>query len=141
VTSNYTNAQKFADGLNYIETLAGTGVKPTSYDNVTLHFTRKYLDGKVIRTTAGGNPVKLYFNNGQADPRLNYMVKGLEEGVKLMKTGGKAILVMPSSIAFMQSLCLVPEKIRADLLNQGIISSEVKPYSMIYYEVELVSVN
>jgi FKBP-type peptidyl-prolyl cis-trans isomerase FkpA len=133
VASNYTNAQKFADGLNYIETQTGTGNKPVDYDRISINFTRKYLDGKVIKTT-GSTPVTLYLNQGQ-------MVPGLEEGIKLMKAGGKAILVMPSSIAFKQSLCLVPEKIRADLLSQGIISSEVKPYSMIYYEVELVSVN
>ena len=65
----------------------------------------------------------------------------MEEGLLQIKSGGKATLIMPASIGFNQSLCIVPEFMRPDLLTAKQIVSEVLPYSIIMYDVELVTVN
>jgi len=65
----------------------------------------------------------------------------LEEGLKLMKSGGSAILVMPSSIAFKQSVCVIPRKVRQELVRDKIIIEEVLPYSILKYVVKLKAVN
>jgi FKBP-type peptidyl-prolyl cis-trans isomerase FkpA len=134
VKTNFTKFEKFASGLYYIETQEGTGDKPFSYSQVSVNFTRKYLNGKIIRETPKSQPSKFYLDNQQA-------VQGLEEGLFRMKKGGKATLVMPASIAFKQSRCIVPEFLRSDLLKDKEILEEVLPYSIVMYDVELVDVN
>lgn len=134
VETNYTLYDKFADGLYYIPVSEGTGDKPFAGSKVTVSFTRKYLDGTIIKKTPDNSPSVFNIDNNQA-------VKGLEEGLLQMNAGGKAVLVMPASIGFMQSICIVPESMRKVLLNDKIITAEVLPYSIIMYDVELVSVN
>lgn len=134
VDTSFTNYEKFASGLYYIPVTEGTGDKPFSGSKVTINFTRKYLDGSVIKKTPDGKPSVFYIDNNQA-------VEGLEEGLLQMYEGGKATLIMPASIGFMQSVCVVPESLRKTLLNYKEITSEVLPYSIIMYDVELVSVN
>lgn len=131
VKSNYPGYEKFASGLYYVDSITGTGDKPYAGNMVTINFTRKYLNDTIIKTM---NDVSLYLGSGQA-------VQGLDEGIKQMREGGKAILIMPASIAFKQSLCLLPEKIRQDLLRDDLINAEVRPYSIVKYIVELKSVN
>ena len=131
VKSNFQHFDKYASGLYYIENVLGTGAKPHNGDRVTINFTRKYLNGAVIKSV---NDISIRIGNGEA-------VQGLEEGLKLMQAGGKAVLVMPASIAFGQSLCVLPQKTRSELLDDQLISSEVLPYSMVEYIVELKYVN
>jgi FKBP-type peptidyl-prolyl cis-trans isomerase FkpA len=134
VDTSFTNYEKFATGLYYIPETEGTGEKPFSNSKVTINFTRKYLNGRVIKKTPDGQPSVFYLNNNQA-------VQGLEEGLLQMKQGGKATLIMPASIGFMESVCVIPESMRGVLLNLRVINTEVIPYSIIMYNVELVSVN
>jgi FKBP-type peptidyl-prolyl cis-trans isomerase FkpA len=134
VDTTFTNSEKFASGLFYIPVTEGTGEKPFSGSKVSINFTRKYLNGKVIKKTPDGKPSVFYIDNNQA-------VEGLEEGLLQMYEGGKATLIMPASIGFMQSICIVPESMRGVLISNKEISTEVIPYSIIMYDVELVSVN
>lgn len=127
VQTKYGTFDKFASGLYYIQTLAGTGDKPHLGDRVTINMKRKYLDGTIIKSA---NDLSLVLGYNQA-------VQGLEEGIMQMRKGGKAVLVMPASIAFKQSLCLIPQKVRSELLEDEMITSEVLPYSIVEYEIEL----
>lgn len=125
--------KKLDDGLYYRENKVGTGVSPTDSSQVTFNFTRRYLDSTIITTTIGSDPVTLIVNSGDA-------VKGLEEGLLTMKVGGKAQFIMPSSIGFKQSVCVVPESLQQELYTQGFILKSVLPFSIIMYDVELIKV-
>lgn len=128
VHAKYTNFQKLSSGLYYVENAVGTGNKPQFGERVIINMTRKYLDGTVIKSVNGLNLIL----------GANQAVQGLEEGIMQMRrNGGKAVLIMPASLAFKQSLCLLPQKIRAELLADELITSEVLPYSIVEYEVEL----
>lgn len=131
VSARYQNYMMFPSGLCFIDSIPGSGIKPFNGDRVTIDFKRKYLDNTTIKSTEGA---QFLIGNGQA-------VEGLDEGLKLMKEGGTSILFMPASIAFKQSICVIPQKTRKDLLDANLISSEVLPYSIVKYIVKLRLVN
>lgn len=85
------NVQKTASGLNYIITTAGTGKQPTATDTVTVHYTLKTLDGKVLESSVGKDPFTT---------PLNMVIPGWTEGVALMKEGSKGTLIIPSGLAY-----------------------------------------
>ncbi len=132
VQDNYPNAESYANGLYVVSTKPGNGRIPNSNGRIRFHFTRKYLDGTVIETTEGGNPIDVFFSERR-------LVQGLEQGIKQMTEGEHAILIMPSALAFGKSLQVIPQKLRQDLVRRGELEPEVAPYSPVLYEVELLA--
>lgn len=130
VKSRYTKFEKFASGLYYIDSIVGTGSKPFKFNTVNVNYTRKYLNGKVIKTATAFTFTLGY---GRA-------VQGLEEGIMQMHQGGTALLVMPSKLGFGASLCIVPESLRTSYLADGFNIPEVLPYSILQYIVVLQAV-
>jgi FKBP-type peptidyl-prolyl cis-trans isomerase len=133
IQHNNIQADAYADGLHFVDEKPGNGRIPNSNGAVRFHFTRKYLDGTVIETTQGGDPIQVYFSE-------NRLVEGLEAGIKLMREGGEAILIMPSSLAFGKSIQIIPQKVRQDLVDDGELEPEVKPYAPVLYEVQLLGI-
>jgi len=85
-------AEKSPSGLIYIPVQEGTGAQPKETDTVKVHYTGTLTDGKVFDSSVQrGQP---------AEFPLNQVIKCWTEGVAKMKTGGKAKLVCPSSIAY-----------------------------------------
>jgi FKBP-type peptidyl-prolyl cis-trans isomerase FkpA len=85
-------AEKLASGLIYQPIKAGTGAQPKATDNVKVHYTGSFIDGKVFDSSVQrGQPVE--FPLGQVIPCWT-------EGVGKMKVGGKAKLICPSDIAY-----------------------------------------
>ena len=90
--SSNTDAIKTESGLVYHETAAGTGTQPTAENTVKVHYTGKLTTGEVFDSSVQrGEPISF---------PLNGVIPGWTEGVALMKTGGKATLVIPSEIAY-----------------------------------------
>jgi len=87
------NFVKQSSGLYYLEVLAGTGRQPVALDTVYVIYTGKFLNGNMFDTNVGGN--QLVFAIGQGE-----MLSGFEEGIMLMKAGGKATILLPSSLAY-----------------------------------------
>jgi FKBP-type peptidyl-prolyl cis-trans isomerase len=131
---HYVDAQdmvftKTPSGLYFYEISPGTSSrKPSPYAAVTIDFTRRYLNDSLIKSVTG---IEIYLNHNEAVP-------GLEEGIKMMTYGSQAQMIMPSNLGFKQSLCVLPEKIRKELIEDKAISLEVKPYSIIKYNVKLI---
>ncbi len=85
-------ATKTASGLVYTETAPGTGEQPKATDKVKVHYTGKLTDGTVFDSSVErGTPATF---------PLNGVIKCWTEGLQMMKAGGKAKLVCPSSIAY-----------------------------------------
>lgn len=79
-------------GLQYKVITEGTGENPKAEDVVEVHYTGKLIDGTVFDSSVErGQPVKF---------PLNGVIPGWTEGLQLMKTGGKSILYIPSSLAY-----------------------------------------
>lgn len=135
ITANEPDAESYPNGLYYVVREEGDSDKPSSGGQVEIHFTRKYLDGTIIESTEDDDPITLNLNNNQ-------LVSGLENGIPLMQEGEKAVFIMPSKLAFGKSVQLIPQdqELREDLAENGIVP-QVKPYSPLIYEIELISAN
>lgn len=95
IKSNNITVKPTASGLYYIETLAGTGEKPVAGKKVKVHYTGTLLaDGKKFDSSVDrGQPFEFVLGQGQ-------VIQGWEEGIGMMKKGGKARLIIPSAIAY-----------------------------------------
>ncbi|WKZ36801.1 MAG: FKBP-type peptidyl-prolyl cis-trans isomerase [Anaerolineales bacterium] len=85
---------KTASGLEYIEVEAGTGVQAEAGKTVSVHYTGKFQDGKVFDSSIPrGEPITFQLGRGN-------VINGWDEGIALMKVGGKAQLVIPPALAY-----------------------------------------
>ena len=104
-------------GLYYIETKKGKGASPISGQTCIVNYKGMLLDGTVFDSSIGREPFSFTLGKGM-------VIKGWDEGIALMKKGGKALLIIPSSIAY-------ADKGAGDL---------IPPYSPLLFEVELIDI-
>ncbi len=88
------NFEHKPSGLYYLDVQVGTGPSPVTHDTAYAKYTAKFLDGTVIDT-----------NVGMADSLIfpvaeGWLIPGFDEGITYMKEGGKAIFLVPSSLAY-----------------------------------------
>ena len=85
---------KTTSGLEYIEVQAGTGAQAAAGKTVSVHYTGKFQDGRVFDSSISrGEPITFRLGVGQ-------VIKGWDEGIALMKVGGKAQLIIPPSLGY-----------------------------------------
>jgi peptidylprolyl isomerase len=85
---------KTASGLEYIEMEAGTGAQAQAGKTVSVHYTGKLQDGTIFDSSISRNePITFRLGVGQ-------VIKGWDEGIALMKVGGKAQLVIPAALGY-----------------------------------------
>jgi len=110
-------AQKKPSGLIYTEVAPGTGPNPTAADTVKVHYTGKLIDGTVFDSSVErGQP---------AEFRLGGVIPCWQEGVQLMKKGGKALLVCPSNLAY----------------GDAGSPPKIKPGATLIFDVELLDIS
>lgn len=109
-------AQKKPSGLVYTEIAAGTGQNPVPSDTVKVHYTGKLVDGTVFDSSVQrGQP---------AEFTLGGVIPCWQEGVQLMKKGGKAQLVCPSALAY----------------GDAGSAPKIKPGATLIFDVELLDI-
>jgi FKBP-type peptidyl-prolyl cis-trans isomerase FkpA len=114
IATNYPDAQPTEEGLFIIVETPGKGPNPAAGQTVTAHYTGKFLDGTVFDSSVErGQPFEFKLGQGQVIP-------GWDIGFAKMNKGEKAVLVIPSSLAYGQG-------------RQGI-----PPFSTLVFEVELI---
>ena len=85
-------AQRTKSGLVLRTLTPGAGPSPAVTDNVRVNYEGKLIDGTVFDASAQ--------HGGPASFHLNQVIACWTEGVQKMKTGEKARLVCPSTIAY-----------------------------------------
>lgn len=93
LTTNNITTKPTASGLYFIEINAGTGALAKAGDRVTVHYTGKLLDGTVFDSSIGSLPFIFVLGTGK-------VIAGWDEGIALMRKGGKAKLIIPSNLAY-----------------------------------------
>lgn len=85
---------KTASGLEYVEIEAGTGAQAQAGKTVRVHYTGKLQNGNVFDSSIPrGQPIEFRLGAGQ-------VIKGWDEGIALMKEGGKAQLIIPPELGY-----------------------------------------
>ncbi|MFH1160142.1 MAG: FKBP-type peptidyl-prolyl cis-trans isomerase [bacterium] len=117
LVENKITVKPTPSGLYFIEQQKGTGAKAEPGKRVKVHYTGRLLDGtKFDSSVDRGEPFGFTLGKGQ-------VIKGWDEGVALMNVGGKATLIIPSSIAYGDR-------------DMGTIP----PFSTLVFDVELIEV-
>lgn len=112
IEDNNITTEPTASGLYYIETLEGSGRIPVPGDIVEVIYKGTFLDGEE-------------FDSGTFSFELGVrkVIRGWDEGIAYMKEGGKAILIIPSTLGY------------------GIYGSgKIQPYTTLRFEVELIDI-
>ena len=110
-------AVKTDSGLVYYSMKEGDGASPEVADEVEVHYHGTLVDGTVFDSSVErGATIKF---------KLGQVIKGWQEGLAMMKEGGKATLVIPPGLAY------------GDAGSGG----AVPPGATLKFEVELFKVN
>ena len=129
LADNNITTEATASGLIFISKKAGTGKQAVAGKTVKVNYEGMFLDGTYFDTSveeaakANGiyNPERPY---GPFDFQLGtgQVIKGWDEGIAMLKEGGKARLIIPSSIAY------------------GAAPRPGAPFSTLIFDVELIEV-
>jgi len=94
IKDNKITVKPTASGLYYIETKKGTGESPVAGKTVKVHYTGTLLNGtKFDSSLDRKQPYEFVLGQGS-------VIRGWDEGIALMKKGGKARLIIPSSLGY-----------------------------------------
>jgi peptidylprolyl isomerase len=86
--------QSTPSGLKYIEERPGTGAEPVVGQRVQVHYTGWLTNGtKFDSSVDRGQPLEFRVGAGQ-------VIRGWDEGIGMMKVGGKRRLIIPAGLAY-----------------------------------------
>ncbi len=109
--------QSTPSGLYYQLIEEGTGDLAKWGDWVTVNYKGYTLDGQVFDSSyKKGKPLEFYIGN---------MIAGWNEGLELMRPGGKALFVIPSELAY----------------GEKGFGKVIPPHTVLAFELELLGVN
>jgi FKBP-type peptidyl-prolyl cis-trans isomerase FkpA len=110
------DAVKTESGLIYYEMTKGTGKAPKLSSTVEVHYHGTLTDGTVFDSSV---------DRGQTISfPLGGVIRGWQEGLQMMKEGGKATLIIPSDLAY----------------GDGGSGDKIPPGATLKFEVELFKV-
>lgn len=131
IKENKLDVQTTGSGLKYTIEKEGEGAKANVGDTVVVHYTGRFLGGKVFDTSVKEDAQKAGVYNQMREPYepmkipigIGAVVPGWDEGLALLPKGSKATLVLPSSLAYGENG------------NMGI-----PPYTPLAFDVEIIDI-
>ena len=103
-------------GLQYEVIREGKGKKPAATDVVKVHYKGTTIDGTVFDSS--------YDRGEPTEFPLNRVIAGWTEGLQLMSVGSKYKLYIPYQLGY----------------GERAVSQEIKPYSALIFDVELLEI-
>jgi FKBP-type peptidyl-prolyl cis-trans isomerase FklB len=104
-------------GLQYVVLREGTGNKPTANDKIRVHYTGTLIDGTIFDSS--------YQRNEPAEFSVGQVIPGWVEALQLMPVGSKWKIFIPENLAYG---------------SQSPQGSNIKPYSTLIFEVDLLEI-
>lgn len=113
---------KTASGLEYEDTVVGTGASPKAGQTCVMNYTGWLWEngqkGKMFDSSAGRKPFEFPIGKGS-------VIKGWDEGVATMKVGGKRTLLIPPDLAYG---------------SRGAGGGLIPPNATLIFDVELIGI-
>ena len=117
IDNKFKDGVKVTDsGLQYQVLTMGNGIKPKPEDVVTVHYVGKLIDGTEFENS--------YTNNQPARMALMSVIKGWEEGLRLMPQGSTFRFTIPAALAYG---------------DKG--AGPIPPESTLVFDIELIKVD
>jgi len=120
LASQSVDENPIGGGIYYMPLVEGNGTPVEADKNIEVSYKGCFLNGHTFDSTKTGQPFQFTFGDEFQ------LIRGLEEGISLMKAGGKAKFIIPSQLAFG---------------DKGSSTGIVPPYTTVVYEVEVLKVN
>jgi FKBP-type peptidyl-prolyl cis-trans isomerase len=143
-------------GIYYVEDATGTGISPVTGDYIIINYVGRYLDDGSIHETNYDSlksewEAAAYYTNflyGPTKMIYGHSCPGLNEGVGLMKEGGKSRIIIPSEKAYygwrplvyeIELLKVIPDPIEYEdsimkaYFEQNSIDTVKAYYKKVYY--------
>jgi FKBP-type peptidyl-prolyl cis-trans isomerase len=109
-----------SSGLYFIPIQRGTGKRVGKGDIVTVNYEGRFLNGKFFDSTIKRQqPFEFVYGTEWQ------VIKGLEEAIGMMGEGDRAVIILPSGLAWG---------------TKGSITGIIPPFTSVMYEIELISV-
>ncbi|MBN1159396.1 MAG: FKBP-type peptidyl-prolyl cis-trans isomerase [Bacteroidales bacterium] len=121
IAAEEIDAELLSSGIYYCLIREGNGKMVEAGDVVEVHYEGRFLNGKVFDSTVKRNE-SFQFVYG-TDYQL---IKGLEEGIGMMREGEKSLFLVPSEMAFGAT---------------GSATGIIPPYTSLIFEVEILKVS
>lgn len=120
LATNAIDRDNYYEGIYFVEKKRGRGRSPKSGNAVELQYKSYFSDGTLFDSTYEmSEPLVLKIG----DP--GQIIKGMDIGLRLMKEGGKAKIIIPSQLGFG---------------DKGSSTGIVPPYTSLIYDVELINI-
>jgi len=127
IQDNHIDVKPTNGGLYFIEIEKGAGAFPREGDSVVMHYTGSFLNGTIFGSSLKSNE-PLGFIVG--DKGTHGVIDGWYEGIKMMRKGGRATWIIPSSLAFDST----------GMFNRQLGKYTIPPYSALKFEIQLLDV-
>ncbi|MBN1159395.1 MAG: FKBP-type peptidyl-prolyl cis-trans isomerase [Bacteroidales bacterium] len=106
--NSITEEAKTEGGIYFVEEISGTGRSPEKDDYIVINYVGRYLENGAIHETNYDSlrddwDGSVYYSHLVYAPlkfKYGYSIAGINEGIGMMKEGGKAKLIIPSDKGF-----------------------------------------
>ena len=106
------------NGLYYQEIKKGFGKKPEMGDSITVHYEATLINGEPFDSSLkNGRPFSFIYGD-------KLLIEGWNLGIGMMLEGGKALIIIPSNLAF----------------GESGVGNIIPPYSTVIYELHLLKI-
>ncbi len=126
---NLNNVRELSSGLRIKTLQQGSGESPGNGAEVTINYTAKFTDNTIF--AEGSEIISLGDNT---------LIDGLEEGIRNMEFGERALIIMPSALGYHASVRVLPKQISSVLVEGLVIpnyAQDVPPFEVLLFEVTL----
>ncbi|MEM9833318.1 MAG: FKBP-type peptidyl-prolyl cis-trans isomerase [Bacteroidota bacterium] len=139
--NGFSDADSLPQGVYYFRSQEGVAdaAEIVNGNTAQVRYTGTLLDGTQFDSNVGsGNALPVTIG-------ANQVIPGFEAGIAQMKEGEKGTIIIPSAQAYRESQLAFPAEIIADLFSQRLIDSpigsEIPPFSILRFDVEVEAVN
>lgn len=116
IEDNNISQKPTQTGMYFLLTKSSNGSKPKPGQTVKVHYTGKFLDGRVFDSSvARDKPIEFKIGYGQ-------VINGWDEGISMMKKGEEATFIIPSYLGY----------------GEG--RGEIPPYTTLLFDVKLIDI-